>query len=122
MPKFSNRSKERLATAEQPLQDLFNKVIQYVDCTILEGHRGEDRQNQLYQEGKTKVRFPNSKHNSTPSRAVDVVPYPIDWDDIERFNCFANFVKGVAVGMDIKIKWGGDFKGFYDAPHYQLED
>jgi len=122
MPKFSNRSKERLATAEQPLQDLFNKVIQYVDCTILEGHRGADRQNQLYQEGKTKVRFPNSKHNSTPSRAVDVVPYPIDWGDIERFNCFANFVKGVAVGMDIKIKWGGDFKGFYDAPHYQLED
>ena len=29
---------------------------------------------------------------TNPSRAVDVVPYPIDWDDRERFHLFAGFV------------------------------
>ena len=109
MPRFGKRSKERLSTCDDKLQKIFNEVIKYVDCSVLEGHRSAERQNKLFDEGKTKVKFPNGRHNSSPSRAVDVVPYPVDWDDRERFHLFAGFVIGIAQSMGIKLRWGGDW-------------
>jgi peptidoglycan L-alanyl-D-glutamate endopeptidase CwlK len=53
---------------------------------------------------------------------VDVVPYPVDWSDICGFYEFAGFVKGIAVPLGIKVKWGGDFKTFFDGAHWELED
>jgi len=120
MPQFSDKSRNRLVTCEKDLQDLFNEVIKHVDCTILDGHRDEGRQNKAFQEGKSKARYPRSKHNSYPSKAVDVAPYPIDWEDINRFYQFAGFVQGVASQLNISVKWGGEFKDFLDAPHWEI--
>lgn len=122
MPSFSSKSQQKLSTCEQPIQDLFNEVIKHVDCTILDGHRDEERQNKAFKEGNSKARFPQSKHNTYPSRAIDVIPYPVDWEDIPRFHEFAGLVKGLAISMNINIKWGGHFKSFFDGPHFQLED
>ena len=128
MPRFGKKSKERLSTCEKDLQLLFGEVIKYVDCSILEGHRGKDRQNALYEEGKTKVKYPRGRHNASPSRAVDCVPYPIDWKDRERMTLFAGFVLGIANQMGINIRWGGDWDQdfevqdnmFDDFPHFEL--
>ena len=81
MPRFGKKSKERLATCDERLQKVFNEVINYVDCSVLEGHRDERKQNQYFSEGKSKVQYPFGRHNTKPSRAVDVAPYPIDWND-----------------------------------------
>ena len=78
MPKFGKTSRKRLATCDERLQKVFNEVIKHVDCSILEGHRSGERQNKLYDEGKTKVKFPKGRHNNNPSLAVDVARYPID--------------------------------------------
>ena len=129
MPRFGKRSKERLLTCEKDLQMVFNEVIKHVDCSVLEGHRSKDRQNSLYEDGKTKVRYPNGRHNSSPSRAVDVTPYPVDWADRERQTLFAGFVIGVANQMGIKLRWGGDWdqdfqvqdNTFDDFPHFELK-
>ena len=129
MPRFGKRSKERLATCEKDLQMVFNEVIKYVDCSILEGHRSKDRQNSLYEDGKTKVRYPDGRHNANPSRAVDVTPYPVDWADRERQTLFAGFVLGVANQMGINLRWGGDWdqdfevkdNRFDDFPHFELK-
>ena len=130
MPKFGNRSKENLLTCDERLQKVFNEVIKYVDCSVLEGHRGEERQNKLYEEGKTKVTFPNGRHNSSPSNAVDVTPYPINWEDRERQTLFAGFVLGIARSMGIKLRWGGDWdmdfevmdNRFDDFPHFEIRE
>tara|TARA_Y100001973_G_scaffold47704_1_gene71061 strand:- start:534 stop:935 length:402 start_codon:yes stop_codon:yes gene_type:complete len=128
MPKFGKKSRERLATCDERLQKVFNEVIKFVDCSVLEGHRGKQRQNDLFDEGKTEVLFPNGRHNSNPSRAVDVTPYPVDWDDRERQTLFAGFVLGVATKMGVKLRWGGDWdmdfkvmdNRFDDFPHFEL--
>ena len=65
MPKFSRKSKERLATCDDRLQKVFNEVIKYVDCSILEGHRSEERQNKLYKEEKLKLNT-QGRHNTSP--------------------------------------------------------
>ena len=128
MPRFGKKSRERLATCDERLQRVFNEVINYVDCSVLEGHRSAERQDKLFEEGKTKVKYPNGRHNANPSRAVDVVPYPIDWKDRERFHLFAGFVLGIAYSMDIALRWGGDWNQnfevddnqFDDFPHFEL--
>ena len=130
MAKFGRKSRERLATAHPDLQKIFNEVIKYVDCSVLEGHRDERTQDRLFEEGKTKVRYPLGRHNTKPSRAVDVVPYPVDWNDRERFTLFAGFVLGMATRMGINLRWGGDWdkdfqvndNKFDDFPHFELKD
>jgi peptidoglycan L-alanyl-D-glutamate endopeptidase CwlK len=128
MPRYSQRSKDRLATCHNHLQVLFNEVIKHFDCTILEGTRDKEAQDKYFKEGKTKVKYPNSKHNRFPSLAVDVAPYPVDWRNTARFYYFAGFVKGIAMQMGIKIRWGGDWDGdtevrdqsFNDLPHFEV--
>ena len=128
MPRFGKKSKEQLATCNEKLRRVFNEVIKTVDCSVLEGHRDKDRQDSLYEEGKTKVKYPNGRHNEFLSRAADVVPYPIDWDDRERFHLFAGFVLGTAKQMGIDLRWGGDWNinwfvddnKFDDFPHFEL--
>lgn len=130
MAKFGKTSKERLATCDKKLQKVFNEVIKYIDCSILEGHRNEERQDKLFDEGKSKVKYPRGRHNSYPSRAVDVTPYPVDWNDRERQTLFAGFVIGIARSMDIRLRWGGDWdmdfkvmdNRFDDFPHFEITD
>lgn len=127
MPKFSRRSRKQLETCHKDLQILFNMVVEEYDCTIIEGKRDREAQNKYYKEGKSTLQFPDSFHNSDPSEAVDVMPYHKDkphirWDDKEGNKNFSWFVKGVAKALGIKITWGGDWKNFPDAPHWQLKE
>lgn len=130
MPRFSQRSLKNLSTCDVRLQKLFNEVIKHWDCIILEGHRNEETQNLVFEQGLSKLRFPNSKHNKLPSKAVDVAPHPIDWGNSKRFILFAGFVLGIAQSMDIKIRWGGDWnrnknpsdESFMDLPHFELDE
>ena len=128
MPRFGKTSREKLSTSHEDLQKVFNEVIKHVDCSVIEGHRGQERQDKLLLEGKTKVQYPLGRHNASPSNAVDVVPYPVDWNDRERFHLFAGFVLGIARSMGIKLRWGGDWNmnfevddnKFDDFPHFEL--
>ena len=128
MAKFGKRSQERLDTCEEDLQKLFNEVVKHFDCSVLEGHRGKELQNKYFKEGKSKLKFPKGRHNASPSKAVDVVPYPVDWNDTERMYYFSGFVKGIAATMGLTIRWGGDWDndtevkdtGFKDLPHFEL--
>ncbi len=123
MPRFGTTSRKRLETADEQLQVLFKEVVKYRDCKILEGHRSREKQDAAYNATpqRSKVRWPNSKHNQSPAQAVDVAPYPIDWNDKDRFIEFAGFVMGVASQMHISIRWGGNFKSFFDGPHFEIK-
>lgn len=125
---FSALSKRRLATCDKRLQEIFNEVIKHVDCTVICGHRSKAEQEAAFRAGTSKLRWPNSLHNRLPSLAVDVVPYPVDWDDRSRFIYFAGFVRGIAIQKGIEIRsgvdWNGNFnlkdENFFDAPHFEL--
>ena len=133
MPKFGQRSASNLATAHPDLQRLFNEVIKTYDCTILCGYRNEEDQNKAYHEGRSKIKYPNGKHNKQPSEAVDVAPWfaekpNIRWEDKEKFYHFAGYVQAVADQLNIKIRWGGNWDSddelhdqtFFDLPHFEL--
>jgi len=129
MPVFSQTSKDRLATCDARLQRVFNEVIKHFDCTIIVGHRGEKAQNEAFANGKSQKRWPNGNHNSMPSKALDATPYPVDWTDRARMTLFAGFVLGIAQGMGIDLRWGGDWNenmkvkdnSFNDLPHFEVK-
>lgn len=130
MNSFSGKSAERLATCHPDLQKLFNEVVLHYDCTVTCGHREKEEQDEAVRTGKSKLAWPNSKHNSFPSQAVDVVPFPIDWNDLTRFYHFAGFVLATAKRLGIRVRWGGDWNGdlkfkeekFKDLPHWELAE
>lgn len=120
MPKFSVKSINKLATCDERLQEILMEVVRHYDCTILEGHRSIERQAALYASGRSKVKL--GKHNADPSLAVDVAPYPVDWEDRERFLSFGSFLKGVALTKGIKIRWGADWDSDWDFQDQTFDD
>src|ERR1051325_6998817 len=89
MPKFSLSSFSKLSTCHIDLQVLFYEVIKTFDCTVLEGYRDQASQEKAFMDRKTTLQWPNGKHNSNPSNAVDVTPCPVNWEDKDRFYYFA---------------------------------
>lgn len=130
MAKFGDKSKALLATCHPDLQKIMNEAIKHFDFTVIEGARTLERQQQLFKEGKSKLDGINKKgkHNHSPSLAVDIAPYPIDWNDTKRFFYLAGLIEGIATSMGIAIIWGGDWDSdgdykdqtFNDYPHFEL--
>ena len=136
---FGKTSKERLETCHSDLGTLFNYVVRKYDCSILQGYRSRAEQNSYFKSGQSKLKWPKSKHNSKPSRAVDVAPYPIDWGEsgtqeqrrkaIARFYHFAGYVLAMAEVLNIEVRWGGDWdsdkdfadQNFDDLVHWELK-
>lgn len=120
MRRFSEVSLTRLYTCHPKLVTLFKCVLNEADCIIICGHRNEADQNKAFDEGKSKRRWPTGEHNSMPSRAVDVMPWPLDWKDEARTKEFAKVVKRQAECLGIQVVHGGDWADFVDLPHWEL--
>jgi peptidoglycan L-alanyl-D-glutamate endopeptidase CwlK len=114
---LGNKSRRRLYGVHPDLVLVVNKAIEITtqDFTVLEGLRTLERQQQLYNTGKSKTM--NSRHLT--GHAVDLAPWPITWD-WDHFYPIADAMKAAAEEVGVPIEWGGDWKSFPDGPHYQL--
>ena len=123
MPNFSPTSKKRLSECHDDLQILCNELIMLADITILCGYRGEKEQNEAFDGGFSKVKWPNSKHNQRPSKAVDIALYPVNWNNIAGFKKLRKFVLAQADRLfkDGKMKHKIAVIS-WDLPHYQIVD
>lgn len=132
MPTFSKSSLNKLGTLHPDLQRLLNEAIKHIDFTVVCGFRGENEQNKAVAKGKSKLSWPNSKHNKVPSLAVDVMPYYRDgirWSDTEGLYYFVGVLKGLSILMGIPLRVGIDWDGdndmhnqsFKDGPHIELK-
>lgn len=146
MASFGQKSKDKLSTAHPKLQLVMNEAIKVFDFTVLYGNRSVEEQFELFKKGRElqsdgtwkKVgstvtnldgKIKKSNHNYLPSRAVDIAPYPIDWNNIQRFKDMAKVVLQCAKNLNIKVIWGADWDmdgdieehKFKDFPHFELD-
>ena len=153
MAKFGVKSKENLGTCHQDLQTVFYEVVKNFDCSVVYGYRSPEIQFELYKKGRElingkwvlvdkKKRVTNcdgidikSNHNTFPSMAADVCPYPTMYSDMNTIRHFAGYVLGVArtlkaygaIESDIVcgIDWDNDNdlsdQSFFDAVHFQIK-
>lgn len=131
MPNFSTASADKLITCDVRLQEALNIAIKSVDFAVTCGHRNEIDQNSAFLNGASKLKWPNSSHNSFPSKAVDIAPCvggKINWKDADRFKNVGFFILGILAGMGVEARLGGDWdrdfsttdEKFVDLPHIEL--
>jgi peptidoglycan L-alanyl-D-glutamate endopeptidase CwlK len=117
--KLGTRSLQSLSGVHPDMVAVVKRAIEIteVDFTVIEGIRNINRQRELLKAGRSTTL--NSRHLT--GHAVDMVPYPVDWEDLERFELMAEAMKEAAEELKIPIVWGGDWKSIYDSPHFQLD-
>lgn len=109
MYSLDDESVEKLKSCRYELQVIANEAIKLVKFKIICGRRNEEQQNAAFEARKSKVRFPNSKHNPDPSEAYDFIPDPLDWNDLKQFSYIAGIMIGIALQKEIVLRWGGDW-------------
>lgn len=120
---FSKKSIINLITCDYKLIDIATRAILItpIDFSVICGHRNEKDQLIAFQENKSKLLWPNSKHNKWPSQAFDLVPHPVDWKNINRFYMLAGVILSIANRLEINLMWGGFWKEFKDYGHFELQ-
>lgn len=133
---LSSISEQRLNTCHRSLQILVKSVAKELELQVIEGHRNKQRQDDAFKAGKSKLRWPNSKHNQLPSLAVDLAPVSyrengtrwIDWNNRQAFLSMAEIVMKHSKKLGIPVRWGGDWDSdpstpnrFDDLVHFELK-
>lgn len=139
--KFSRTSLKRLETCHEDLEKILKVAVSVsdIDFGIAEGHRTIEKQQEYFNEGKSKIDGINKKgkHNYSPSLAADIYPYfdnGAKWDN-EHLSYLAGLIHGVSEmlyedgAINHKIRWGGNWdmdgiilldQSFDDRPHFEL--
>lgn len=149
--KLSETSLKRLEGVKKPLVDVVKRAIELssVDFMVLEGVRSKEQAYINWGKGRTvaqlqakgvpakyaqptaaKVTWLNnplgSKHLT--GDAVDLVPLPVDWNNLEAFDKVASAMLRAAKELGVSVTWGADWngngkpreKGETDSPHFEL--
>ena len=129
MPRYGKRSKKRMEGIDSRLRKVLDELIKIMDVTIIEGVRSAEKQQEYFIKGKSKIDGVTKKGQHQKGKAVDLAPYPIDWEDRERFHYMGGMLRGIAHELNIKVRWGGDWdqdfqvvdNRFDDFPHFELK-
>lgn len=118
--KLSQRSLNNLKGVDEDLVAVVKRAIEIteIDFGVTEGIRTLDRQEELFKKGLSKTM--KSKH--LIGRAVDLVAYvdgKVSWEK-EYYYPIALAMERAAIELQVDIRWGGDFKNFFDGPHFEL--
>lgn len=150
---LGQRSLGRLAGIHPDLASVVKRAIELTtqDFSVLEGVRSDDRQRELYGQGRTaaelravgvdpKLAKPSMqkvtwtlksnhfKQKDGYGHAVDLVPYPLDWNALAKFDAIATAMFAAADDIGVTIRWGADWdqdgnwreRGETDSPHFEL--
>jgi hypothetical protein len=125
---LSERTRQKISELQPPefqeqIRQLMLRGLQEgLRPEIVEGFRSQERQNELYEQGRTKpgsivTQTRSSMH--TQRMAVDIAQLDekgkitYNPDPPEFWNRMG------AIGRSIGLNWGGDWSGFKDRPHFQ---
>lgn len=141
---LSQRSLNTLTGVDDRLVQVVKKAIQITnqDFLVLEGVRSKEQMMINWGKGRTieqcakwgipskyakpslaKVTWLNNPFasNHASGKAVDLVPYPVDWNDISKFKAISIAMKDAAKELNVNIEWGGDWQKSKDYPHFEIK-
>jgi len=135
--KFGAASRQHLAQIDPDLAAVAELALAWgiIDFSIYESVRAKAEQDRLYVLGRTKVRWPNSKHNvprpGAKAQAFDAAPYingTISWD-AQHCVFLAGIMLAAATVLHVPLRWGGNWdmdgepitdQTFDDLVHYEI--
>ena len=115
-------------TLDSRLQHYLDRSLQEVaDISLVCGHRTQKEQNIAYYSTpqRSKLAWPDGKHNKLPSLAVDFQPYPMP-SRPEKLWASLAYTAGRIIQMaaedGIIIRWGGDWDADGDLTDQTFDD
>lgn len=130
---LSQRSLDKLQGVNPRLVSVVKRAIELTtqDFMVLEGLRTKERQAELYAQGRTapgNIVTWTMQSRHIDGDAVDLVPYPLDWNDTGKFDAISRAMFKAAGELNVAIRWGADWndngkpreKGESDSPHFEL--
>ncbi len=147
MNKFGTKSQNVLSTIDVRLGRAAQCVLKIRDFAVLSGARYAEEQNELFVEGVSKKRWPDSKHNRDAdgiilqrgsgrrAGAIDIAPWnteqrvQIPWEDHKAFIHLAGAFEMACADEGIAVRWGGnwdmdeiimDDQTFQDLGHFEI--
>lgn len=150
--KLSERSLNNLKGVDERLVKIVKRAIEITeqDFVVIEGLRTKEQMMINYGKGRTaselavhgipasyakpkeaKVTWLSDPFSSKHGKglAVDIVPYPVDWSDLSKFDKIAKAMFKAASELGYNtLRWGADWdndgnfreKGETDSPHFEL--
>ena len=117
----------KLTTAHPRLAQWFWALKKrYKNAHVSWAYRNEDKQKLFFNEGKSRVLYPNSKHNKVDAKgnpcslALDL--FQIDEDGLARFpNPWYAKIHAENEANREPIVWGGSWEKFPDLNHFELK-
>lgn len=110
-------TRNKLSTCHPDVVKLVLALADETDVLVVCGHRTQAEQDDAYKRKATKLKWPRSGHNSLPSRAVDLAPWPLDWNDRDAFLVLQKKIRALAtkhgIALEPMITW--------DLPHVELK-
>ena len=135
---WGKKSIERLDGLDPLLRQVLDRALSYqiLDISIIQTVRSKEEQDEYFRTGKSKVKWPNGKHNVTEdsplAKAADVAPYipgrGVSWN---KLHCcvLAGIILAAAKEEEVAIRWGGNWdmdsepitdQDFQDLVHFEL--
>lgn len=118
---LTDRDRRRLAGVHPDIVRVVERAAREggVRFIVTEGLRTMDRQSELVRAGKSQTM--RSRHLT--GHAVDLAVLDdagaARWDK-PAYVTLAAAVKAAAKAEGVTLEWGGDWKAFFDGPHFQL--
>lgn len=134
---FGRKSAKNYSTLSLNLRRVVDRALGYgiMDFSIDCGYRDKGEQNRLFTmtPPRTKVTWPNSKHNNLPSEAADCVPYVRGGSSWNKLHCcvLAGLILAAAKEEGVPLRWGGNWdmdsepitdQDFQDLAHFEEVD
>ena len=128
MARFGRQSMDRLEGVDPVLVDWALRVVSIMDCSVVYGVRTEAEQRHMVAIGASKtMKSYHLVQADGLGHALDLAPYPIDWNDLDRFFILGGVGLAIAHEMGVPITWGRDWdrdwiftdQDFNDFPHWQ---
>lgn len=119
--RLSERDRQRLVGVHPDLVRVVERAAQAEEAAfiVLEGLRSMERQAQLAAAGRSQTM--RSRHLT--GHAVDLGALgeggKLVWTR-PAYYALGALVKAAAKDEGVPVEWGGDWRGFFDGPHFQL--
>lgn len=140
---LGQKSTELLSKAHPAWTLIIQAALLYIDIQVVESLRDKDTQNRFAAEGKSKLKYPEGRHNRTLdpkfaekslelSDALDLVIHPFGYTTpgTKAIVYAAGIIRAEAKRLGFTVRWGGDWNSdgamndrrgeFYDPWHFEL--
>ena len=116
--------RDKLDTADPKIADWFLEIKKkFPQAHISWAYRGKTDQNRMFTEGKSRAKFPNSKHNreldgKCYSQALDLFELKGGRAFFDQKFYFA--LNEYSKSLGFPITWGGEFRKIIDYDHFEI--